>query len=392
MTAIAALLAAVLIPALPEFSDVANAEDVYYADSASNTIGQVQSISIHDPAGTDSVAYCFNRLKQWPGEHRPSTLPKGPAYTKLSDATAAQFAEYAAGVQSTMSEEDLKKAVLMTMYHGYPSDKSGFKTTYNLTDDEFRTVTQKVLWYFTDNNVSPIDEFTFTGGSASNASAQRMYNAAQALLAKAQGTADYPDNYSLDLYTTTDADTGSTQYQNLLCAEPSQTTSITINKVWSDNNDTANKRPSSDRQSNDYFGKWLTLQQTVNGQTTTVTGYAPTITADASDANKWTVTYSELPAINGTYSVVENIPSGRGYTADNSTVSDNGTMKNTFEEEKPEEDKPEKPEDNKPEKPEEDKSQKPDTGDGTSYEILLVLLALSAGCAIALRKRAGYRD
>jgi|GEM_PF-3070542 uncharacterized protein HemX len=67
-------------------------------------------------------------------------------------------------------------------------------------------------------------------------------------------------------------------------------------------------------------------------------------------------------------------------------------MKNTFEEEKPEEDKPEKPEDNKPEKPEEDKSQKPDTGDGTSYEILLVLLALSAGCAIALRKRAGYRD
>ncbi|MGI6736211.1 MAG: Cna B-type domain-containing protein [Anaerovoracaceae bacterium] len=326
---LAGLLSVVGIAAIP--NSTVHADDTYYATSASNSIGQVHSISIADPAGSAAVAYCYNHSSQWPGSNHPSSLPNGPGYTKHANASAQEFAANASG--AALSADELKSAALMTMYHGYPKDASGYQATYNLTDDEFRTVTQKVLWYFTDNNITTIDENSFTGGNASAASATRMYNAAQALLQKAQGTADYPSNYELDLYTTTDTDSGGTTYQNLLRAQPSAAatqTSISFTKQWT--GDSASDRPGTLSTDDDFFGNWLQLQKTENGTTTDVTGYTPAITVDSNDSSKWTVSYTNLPETTGTYSVKETIPSDSIYSTTDDTVEQGETLTNSVQE------------------------------------------------------------
>lgn len=331
---ILAVMTAVLMTVVFSYAGMpfnAAADDTYYATSASNSIGQVHSISIADPAGSAAVAYCYNHSSQWPGSNHPSSLPNGPGYTKHANASAQEFADNASG--ETISADALKSAALMTMYHGYPNDASGYQATYNLTDDEFRTVTQKVLWYFTDNNITTIDENSFTGGNASAASATRMYNAAQALLQKAQGTADYPSNYELDLYTTTDTDSGGTTYQNLLRAQPSAAatqTSISFTKQWT--GDSASDRPGTLSTDDDFFGNWLQLQKTENGTTTDVTGYTPAITVDSNDSSKWTVSYTNLPETTGTYSVKETIPSGSIYSTTDDTVEQGETLTNSVQE------------------------------------------------------------
>lgn len=113
-------------------------------------------------------------------------------------------------------------------------------------------------------------------------------------------------------------------------------TEISFTKVWNDSNNIDGIRPSSDKDSSNYFGSWLHLYKTVDGTTTEVTGYTPTITVDENDSSKWTVTYKDLPSIDGTYSVKEVIPDGVDYTADygaedKTSVTNGGTITNTHE-------------------------------------------------------------
>lgn len=115
-------------------------------------------------------------------------------------------------------------------------------------------------------------------------------------------------------------------------------TDLSFTKIWDDSNDIDGLRPSSDEDSDDYFGKWLHLYQTVDGTTTEVTGYTPTITVDENNSSKWKVSYKDLPSIDGTYSVKEVIPDGIDYTADygsndETSVSSGGTLTNTHEHE-----------------------------------------------------------
>lgn len=107
------------------------------------------------------------------------------------------------------------------------------------------------------------------------------------------------------------------------------TESLSFTKKWVDEN--ADSRPDTAT-----FISWLHLYKTVDGTTTEVTGYTPTVTVDQSDSSTWTVSYSGLPDIDGTYSVKEVIPEDSGYTADygadgSTSVTSGGTLTNTQE-------------------------------------------------------------
>ncbi len=103
------------------------------------------------------------------------------------------------------------------------------------------------------------------------------------------------------------------------CAE------ITFTKVWDDGSDRYGDRPGSDE-----FASWLHLYQTVDGVTTEVTDYTIQITENG---NSWLVRFTDLPIIDGTYSVQEVIPDDSTYTADYGSddteyVTDGGTLTN----------------------------------------------------------------
>ncbi|MGI6735906.1 MAG: Cna B-type domain-containing protein [Anaerovoracaceae bacterium] len=112
-------------------------------------------------------------------------------------------------------------------------------------------------------------------------------------------------------------------------------TEFSFTKIWNDHDNNDGIRPSSDPSSDNYFGRWLHLYKTENGVETEVSGYSPTITVDRNDSSKWTVSYENLPVIDGTYSVREIIP-GSDYFADygaqdQTAVSNKGTLTNTHE-------------------------------------------------------------
>ena len=143
-----------------------------------------------DNADTSSVVYCFNVTKATP-------TFKGSVVKVLYNeqfGSSKLFTEKA--IKPRVTGDELKNSVLRVIYNGYPSNALGIKEKYQLTEGQFRKLTQRAVWNFTDSNLS-LDKLSKKEIDALN----ELINAKNAI----------PDNLVLNLYLPDD-----TYYQNLL--------------------------------------------------------------------------------------------------------------------------------------------------------------------------------
>ena len=143
-----------------------------------------------DNNDTSSVVYCFNVTKATP-------TFKGSVVKVLYNeqfGSSKLFTEKA--IKPRVKGDELKNLVLRVIYNGYPSNALGIKEKYQLTEGQFRKLTQRAVWNFTDSNLS-LDKLSQKEIDALN----ELINAKNAI----------PDNLVLNLYLPDD-----TYYQNLL--------------------------------------------------------------------------------------------------------------------------------------------------------------------------------
>ncbi|EGT5620437.1 thioester-forming surface-anchored protein, partial [Clostridium perfringens] len=143
-----------------------------------------------DNNDTSSVVYCFNVTKATP-------TYKGSVIKVLYNeqfGSSKLFTEKA--IKPRVKGDELKNSVLRVIYNGYPSNALGIKEKYQLTEGQFRKITQRAVWNFTDSNLS-LDKLSQKEIDALN----ELINAKNAI----------PDDLVLNLYLPDD-----TYYQNLL--------------------------------------------------------------------------------------------------------------------------------------------------------------------------------
>lgn len=100
----------------------------------------INNIYIDDNSQT-IVGYCFNIKKQYSRMY-------GDRYTKCTNVTVEQMKENSS---STLEDAVLYDSVMKVLYNGYPNNGSSIQQKYQLTDDQFRGITQLVIWKFTDS-------------------------------------------------------------------------------------------------------------------------------------------------------------------------------------------------------------------------------------------------
>lgn len=171
----------------------------------------INNIYIDDNSQT-IVGYCFNIKKQYSSMY-------GDRYTKCTNVTVEQMKENSS---STLEDAVLYDSVMKVLYNGYPNNGSSIQQKYQLTDDQFRGITQLVIWKFTDS---------YTGYSFSSDNLENVYNELRNV-----SQLTYPSNFKLNLYLSTNP-----YVQNFLAAEmlpenQTEYTSISVNKVWDDAN------------------------------------------------------------------------------------------------------------------------------------------------------------
>ncbi|WP_415290476.1 VaFE repeat-containing surface-anchored protein [Clostridium perfringens] len=152
----------------------------------------IEAIYIEDIYNTDntSVVYCFNVTKATPPAKNSITKV---IYDKLFGSPEL-FTEKA--IKPRIKGKELQNSVLRVIYNGYPSNALGIKEKYKLTDGQFRKVTQRAIWNFTDSNYGTLN---------------LSQNEKSALDELINSNNNIPDNLVLDLYIP-----DNTFYQNLL--------------------------------------------------------------------------------------------------------------------------------------------------------------------------------
>ena len=150
------------------------------------------------------IVYCFNISKMTPPLKTSSSKVSysellGNANVFASNATKPKF-----------TDERLVNSVLRMIYNGYPNDALNIKEKFNLKDSQFRDITQRAIWNFTDSNFSKY---------------KLSKNEAQALDYLVATDNPIPDNLVLNLYI---PDSKYSGYQNLLSTEFVKPSLITI--------------------------------------------------------------------------------------------------------------------------------------------------------------------
>ena len=212
----------------------------------------INNIYIDDNSQT-IVGYCFNIKKQYPSMY-------GDRYTKYTNVTAEQMKENSS---STLEDAVLYDSVMKVLYNGYPNNGSSIQQKYQLTDDQFRGITQLVIWKFTDS---------YTGYSFSSDNLENAYNE---LSNVSQLT--YPSNFKLNLYLSTNPYVQNLMAVEMLPENQTEYTSVSVNKVWDDANNQDGQRSSE-----------VTVQLLANG--VEVSGQQLVL----SDANGWNGTFENL--------------------------------------------------------------------------------------------------
>lgn len=168
--------------------------DQYIGWSQTSTSVDVNQGSLYvAPADTQtpvSDVYCFNIDSEYPGHYTGAD-----SFTKKLG-TANLFEQ--AATNEILQGDQLRAAVLNTIYNGYPNNASGLQEYYGLSDAELRSVTQEAIWYFTDGE-------TFDTASEENSASANRYAELAALnnlIGKSNEVqlVSAPANMSLDLY------------------------------------------------------------------------------------------------------------------------------------------------------------------------------------------------
>lgn len=149
------------------------------------------------------------------------------------------------------------------LYNGYPNNGSSIQQKYQLTDDQFRGITQLVIWKFTDS---------YTGYSFSSDNLENAYNE---LSNVSQLT--YPSNFKLNLYLSTNPYVPNFLAAEMLPENQTEYTSVSVNKVWDDVNNQDGQRSSE-----------VTVQLLANGVEVSDQQLV------LSDANGWNGTFENL--------------------------------------------------------------------------------------------------
>lgn len=126
-------------------------------------------------------------------------MSSGTDYDKLANVTPEQMK---INSSSSLGSQELYNAIMKVLYNGYPNDNSNIKAKNNLTDDEFRAITQYAIWHFTDPNLE----------DAKMNSNERWKTAYNELIGIDKLT--YPKDFRLNLYISKDK-----AKQNLMLAE-----------------------------------------------------------------------------------------------------------------------------------------------------------------------------
>jgi TQXA domain-containing protein len=177
-----------------------------------------------DPLASGAeVAYCFNMSKAW-----PEKFPGKVYYNKTANADAATFYNTAANPK-VKNKDTLYQQIMSIGLNGYPLDYSGFNRDENgnqiLSDDSFRTLTQKAIWHFTDSDSWA--ERTYKASERENEIFNKLIGSVLTTTQIAEARA------ALDLYTwdsTSSPATSDKGYQNLLVIHQSSMTILDLTK------------------------------------------------------------------------------------------------------------------------------------------------------------------
>lgn len=188
------------------------------------------------------------------------------------------------------------------------------------------TYTLEDMWNAANTGYDTTKTFTYTVSEVTGTNANIVYD-------KAVYTVTVTVSYNASTGTLSATPTytktvdGTTSAANDIAFENEELTSITVTKVWVDQNNLYGLRLTEDTTPT--FSSKLHL---MNGDTE-VTGYSPVITTDTSDSNKLTITYSDIPKYeNGAviaYTVKEDEITG--YTTTGSPAAINGKITNTLQ-------------------------------------------------------------
>lgn len=179
-----------------------------------------------------TVVYCFNASKTWPGL-------RDQLVNRIENASRDEFLRYASNPRNS---ETLDTDVKRVCYKGFPRNGTGIKEKYNLADDEFRFLTQMAVWYYTDSMTYTKPAIYWTYSYIFNRSGR--LDAYNELISSEQ--LSLPSQYTLDLY----HDNSGSKMQNLLSTNlpvdyvVPDVVSKSVKKEWIDYGVT-NKRPSS---------------------------------------------------------------------------------------------------------------------------------------------------
>jgi TQXA domain-containing protein len=182
------------------------------------------------------VAYCFNNSQAW-----PLAFPSKIVYDRETNVSNSRFTEIAANERYS---DDLDKWIISVVMNGYPMDYSGFNKDENgnkiISDDAFRLLTQKAIWYFSDSDTYPSSD------EAKNKLSDNEQKILQELITtKLTDSVINQARSVLDLFVWDQesspfvSDGSHTGYQNLLVVDTLSVRSLTLKKnvVNSDDND-----------------------------------------------------------------------------------------------------------------------------------------------------------
>lgn len=173
----------------------------------------------------------------------------GDRYTKYTNVTAEQMKENSS---STLEDAVLYDSVMKVLYNGYPNNGSSIQQKYQLTDDQFRRITQLVIWKFTDS---------YTGYS---------FSSDNVLI-------DYTVKEVTDLSGYQSVVSGSDNNYTITNTHVPEIINLSGTKTWDDNNNQDGIRPES-----------IVVHLLANGVDTSQT-------KEVSQTDNWTYRFENLP-------------------------------------------------------------------------------------------------
>ena len=167
-----------------------------------------EEIYIDSKNNQKDLGYCFNIFKHYPND--PAYSDK-VSYNRTSISDGSSVNKYMRTPRQETDEDSLK-AIRTIIWNGFASNPDNIQTKYGLTDDELYRITQRAVWYYTDN--APLSLGMDTDGLKLDrkVSDEVLLKALQDMV-KVDPNSPIPNGMTIDFFTP-DNDS----YQNILAA------------------------------------------------------------------------------------------------------------------------------------------------------------------------------